>query len=441
MTIPADSLTNPRVTASPLTTGRPDRATRRISPHEPARYTSGEICRALRLLFLCLASLPVLCAPVRVDRGFSHYLFVWARPADKAQPDFLAVIDALPQSPSYGRVLTAISAGFPGMAHHTNYQMPANGILFANDYDLGLTFRFDLRQPRAPKLLGHFGAAGIYTHPHSFVRLPSGNLLATYQTVGEANSEPGALVELDPEGKVLRASAAAAPNVEKFIRPYSLAVVPALDRVVTTSFDMYETGLSHVVQIWRLKDLRLLKTIRLPAGPRPELGESSAEPRLLADGRTVLVSTFTCGLYRIAGLGGNNPEAVFLHDFGGKNCAVPVVAGRYWYQPMGDRHEIVTLDISNLSRPREISQLTLGPKDFPHWLALEPSGRRIVLTGYFGLANQVVVLAVGPGGRLAVDQRFHHGPASEPGVRLDMEKWPHGGSGPAIPHGAVFSNP
>jgi len=393
------------------------------------------------VFFLCLASCSLFCAPAPAGRAFSRYLFSWAMPADKTRPDFLAVIDALPQSPSYGRILTTISAGFPGMAHHTNYEMPPNGILFANDYTRSLTFRFDLRNPRAPKLLGHFGAAGPYTHPHSFFYLPNGHVIATYQTVGETNSEPGALVELDPEGKPLRISPAAAPSVAKFIRPYSLTVVPALDRVVTTSTDMYKTGVSHVVQVWRLKDLRLLKTIRLPAGTRPVLAENSAEPRLLADGRTVLVSTFTCGLYRIEGLAGNDPTAVFVHDFGGKNCAVPVVAGNYWFQPVGDQHKIVTLDISNLSQPKEISQVTLGPKDFPHWLALEPSGRRIVVTGYFGLVNQIVILTVGPQGRLSIDRRFHSGPASEPGIRLDMKHWPGGGSGLAIPHGTVFSNP
>jgi hypothetical protein len=393
------------------------------------------------ILFLSLASLVLFCAPVPAGGGFSHYVFAWAMPSDKSQPDFLAVIDALPQSPSYGRVLTTISAGFPGMAHHTNYQMPANDILFANDYTRGLTFRFDLRNPRTPKLLGHFGAAGPYTHPHSFFLLPGGNVLATYQTVGDTNSQPGALVELDPEGRPLRISPAAAPAVDAFIRPYSLAVVPALNRVVTTSYDMYKTGTSHVVQVWRLSDLRLVKTIRLPAGPSPRLDQSSAEPRLLSDGHTVLFSTFTCALYRMEGLGGNDPKAVLVYDFGGKNCAVPVVAGHYWFQPVGDQHKIVTLDVSDPSRPRKISELTLGPKDFPHWLALEPSGGRIVVTGYFGLLNQVVMLDVGPDGRLAVDQRFHSGPASEPGIRLDMKKWPHGGSGPAIPHGTVFSNP
>ncbi len=159
----------------------------------------------------------------------------------------------------------------------------------------------------------------------------------------------------------------------------------------------------------------------------------------MADGQTVLVSTFTCALYRIEGIAGNDPKAVFVHDFGGKNCAVGVMAGRYWFQPVGDEHKIVTLDLSNLARPKEVSELKLGPKDFPHWLALEPGGRRIVMTGYAALTNQVAMIDVGASGKLSVDSRFHSGPVNEPGIRLDMKKWPHGGTGAAIPHGTVFS--
>ncbi len=375
----------------------------------------------------------------------SPYLFVWARSADTSQPDFLAVIDALSSSPMYGDVITTVSSGIPvNLAHHTEYSMPPGGILFANDYTSGLTFRFDLRDPRSPKLLGVFGAAGPYTHPHSFVHLPDGHVLATYQMKGPMNHAPGALVELDGEGRLIRSSAAADPSVEKFIRPYSLAVVPALDRVVTSSADMYKTDISHVVQVWRLSDLHLLKTIRLPAGPRGVEGVDSSEPRLLADGRTVLVPTFNCGLYRITGLEGDSPSASLLYDFGGMTCAVPVVAGHYWIQTVAKLHAnaVVALDISELSKPVEAGRVTLGPRDWPHWLALEPDGKRLALTGYQDLQNQIVVINLGESGSLSIDPLFHNSQSGdEPGIRLDSKHWSHGGSGSAVPHGVVFSLP
>lgn len=93
------------------------------------------------------------------------------------------------------------------------------------------------------------------------MRLPNGNTLATYQFKGQPDVAAGALVELDPVGKLVRASDAS-DATDSFIRPYSLVAVPALDRVVTTSAPMMATDkASHVIQVWRLSDLKLIKSI------------------------------------------------------------------------------------------------------------------------------------------------------------------------------------
>ncbi|MCU1311271.1 MAG: hypothetical protein JWO20_2396 [Candidatus Angelobacter sp.] len=415
--------------------------------------------------FLCVAS--GAWAPAKPKP--SKYLFAWARSADTSQPDFLAVIDALPTSSAYARVIASISTNVPvNLAHHTDYEMPAGGVLFANDYSSGLTFRFDLRDARSPKLLGMFGAAGPYTHPHSFFHLDNGHVLATYQMRGFLNRAPGALVELDAEGKLIRYSDAADPAVEEFIRPYSLAVIPGLDRVVTSSVDMYNAGISHVVQVWRLSDLKRLKTVRLPPGPRGVEGVNSAEPRLLRDGRTVLVSTSNCGLYRMIRLEGDDPSAELIYDSGaGTSCAVPAVAGNFWIQTVNhgkpqmplidleghshavadnfeasEGHELIALDVSDASKPVEVSKLALAPQDYPHWLSVEPSGTRLVLTGYEKMQNRIVIINVGEHGELTVDSRFHDAASGgEPGIRMDSSRWPHGGAGAAVPHGVVFSRP
>ena len=53
------------------------------------------------------------------------------------------------------------------------------------------------------------------------------------------------------------------------------------------------------VQLWRLSDLTLLKTIILEAPSGTDANRGPVEPRVLEDG-TVMVSTDRCGLYRIA---------------------------------------------------------------------------------------------------------------------------------------------
>lgn len=370
----------------------------------------------------------------------SPYLFIWAGDADRKESDFLAVIDARANSKRYGRIVTTLPVGISNnYPHHTEHEMPLGGILFANGFGSGQTFRFDLSDPTRPRVLDSFGAAGKYMHPHSFVRYANGNVIATFQMRGHQNDQPGALVELDPKGLVLRVSDAADPGVEKFIRPYSLAVVPTLDRIVTSSADMDEKDSSHVVQVWRYSDFKLLKSIYLQ-GPE---GIDSAEPRLLSDGRTVLVSTFTCGLYRIVNLESESPEAEFIHAFGGKNCALPVVAGRYWVQTVPDSHALVSLDLSNPSKPVEVSRLVLGENDKPHWISLEPNGERIVLSGGGGaLESRISIAKINrKNGKLNWEESFREAGSKQRGISFDRARWPHGATGRAIPHGAVFSRP
>ena len=106
------------------------------------------------------------------------------------------------QSHTYGEVITTLPVGAVGtVPHHTEYEMPADGVLWANGFAAGRTFRLDLRDPTRPRLAGSFGDAGLFSHPHSFARLPNGHVLATFQHRTEAGVVgTGGLVELDTAG-------------------------------------------------------------------------------------------------------------------------------------------------------------------------------------------------------------------------------------------------
>ncbi|MGN6058021.1 MAG: hypothetical protein ACTHOI_05500 [Sphingomicrobium sp.] len=390
---------------------------------------------ALAFAFLALS------APGRA----SDYLYVWGMetrdpstsmpPASTMGRDFLAVFSVRLGSSDFGRLVAMLPVGTRAqMAHHTNYELPLDGRLFASDYMSGQGYVFDLSRPAHPKLVASFGDAGPYTHSHSFERLPNGNTLATYQFRGQPDVAPGALVELDAAGRLVRSSDAADRSVEPFIRPYSVVALPKIDRVVTTSASMLPTDKSsHVVQLWRLSDLRLLRTVVLP---QPEhygkaVANSASEARLLPDGRTVLVVTAGCGLYELDDLAGENPRAKFVYDFGYRACGVPTVVGHYWVQAATSGHSLISLDVRDASHPTEAGHLTLEPDVLPHWLAHEPNGNRIVVTGYGKLATRAIFATLDPKtGRLTL------GPH-----RIDFDRqWPDGWKGPAMPHASLFSN-
>ena len=111
----------------------------------------------------------------------------------------------------------------------------------------------------------------------------------------------------------------------------------------------------------------------------------------MADGKTLLVSTFNCGLYLMDGLAGDTPSARLVASFPQKKgtyCAIPVIAGHYYLVTVPAWSAVVSLDISNPAAPREVSRVSLGADDVPHWIAISPDQRRVVMTGYQGMQHR-----------------------------------------------------
>jgi hypothetical protein len=375
----------------------------------------------------------------------SRHLFVWAWDVDKGDNDFLAVIDVDRRSSTYGHIVRTLPAPGGRGAHHVEYEMTTSQ-LFANSFDSGRTFVFDLSDPEHPRLFSEFGDAGPYSHPHSFARTPPGNVLGTFQGLASDHYAVGGLVELDEHGKMIRGTTAA-DRVDPDLRPYSVTVVPQIDRVVTTTADMHGRLTGRSVQIWRLSDLTLLHTVLLPPGPRGDEQLHPAEARVLADGKSVMVTTFRCGMYVLTRLDGD-PVATFARSFpwsavAGEDtdCNVPVRFGKFWVQPVGTTGSLVVLDVSTPEKPVIVDELNFGVDARPHWLALEAGGKRIVMTGGGTLAGGAYLIDVDPvTGKLQLARDLPATASGIPGIRFDRDEWSHGKTGPAFAHGAVFNH-
>jgi hypothetical protein len=95
---------------------------------------------------VCAVALLLFCANASFARQGS-YLFIWAGDDAKAGSDFLAVLDADPDSPHYGRAVASVAVpGKSGTPHHTELEMPHGGFLFANAH--GAVFS---REPDVPE--------------------------------------------------------------------------------------------------------------------------------------------------------------------------------------------------------------------------------------------------------------------------------------------------
>lgn len=373
-----------------------------------------------------------------------HFLFAWTGDIENKGYDFLAVIDADPASPMYGRLMTTLVTGQQTMrVHHTEYVMPASGMLFANDHDAGRTFIFDVREPLHPKIVTSFTDMAGYMHPHSYLRLPNGHVLATFQHAhhaddGVAMAATGGLVEIDDSGKVIRSASSADPSFPgALLMPYSLVVLPEIDRVVSTNSSMHEEGIFRGVtyQVWRLSDLKLLKTEYFDVGENRYAQISPEEPRLGPDG-SVFVQTLGCGLERITGVDSQEPHSKLVYTFPGDWCGVPTIVGHYLLQSVPGTNGLIALDITNAAAPKEVSRLKLGDTYRPHWTGWDASTHRLVVTGSEPRLYLVKLdLATGA---LAIDEAFHDADGKA-GFNFADREWPHGWKGSGKPHGAVFS--
>lgn len=400
-------------------------------------------------LIILLAACAALPAPRQSEKSSptGHYLFAWTGAADQKGNDFLALIDADPASPNYGHLITTLATDQPtGYVHHTEYTMPASGMLFANDHNAGRTFIFNLRDPLHPTLETSFTDMDGYMHPHSFLRLPNGHVLATFQHAHhEMNSgsqgQTGGLVEIDDNGKVIRSASNADPAFpDALLTPYGLVILPEIDRVVSTNSSMHVDDIFSGVtyQVWRLSDLKLLKTEYFDVGENRYAQISPEEPRLGPDG-SVFVQTLGCGLERITGINTDQPTSHLVYTFPGNWCGVPTIVGHYLIQPAPNVHAAIVLDIANAAKPVEVSSVKFDANYFPHWTAWDPKTGRLVITpGRDGDPRLYLLKFDQQSGTISMDESFHDADG-KPGFNFVDRSWPHGWKGTGRPHGAVFS--
>lgn len=264
------------------------------------------------------------------------FLLVWS--SDKRtddnllDPDFLAVIDADRESPTYGKVLTtapieavagkhllAELGAVPGLpsnllneAHHMNeelfigpdghkYLFPA-GLISAN------IFKCDVTDPlHIPTCTLAVDSSKVdhFSGTDDLKVLPNGHLIATYMgakngphpTLPPTLTTPGGLVEFTPTGTVVAEYAAAKaggptryrPSINGvtdaglLAHPHGLDIRPDLDVLITSdNADPLSLAISTpteqhqdfgtTVRLWQLSDLAAgpQKIIQVPDGPRVE---------------------------------------------------------------------------------------------------------------------------------------------------------------------------
>ena len=353
-------------------------------------------------------------------------------------------MDADPASSTYGRVVASKDVGIPGaMAHHIELSLSAGHPLFASDFMTGQIFLLDVSDPRSPRVTARIDSVPGYRRPHSFARLRNGHVLATLQFGnGDVPGDPGGLAEFDADGHLVRTrSAADAQFAGAHIRPNGIELLPAIDRMVTTSMPMDDERTADVLQVWRLSDLRLLHTIALPVAAGDTVTHMPYDSRTLPDGHTVMVNTYYCELYRLFDLDTDNPHVEPVHPtraLHGEGCAVSAIVGHYLVVPAATAHEVVSFDVTDPANPAEVSSLRVDSTFYPHWIAVDAGTDRIVVNSSESGEPRVLLAHLdSKTGTLSIDAAFREAGSVEPGISFDHEQWRRAGAAPTA-HAAVF---
>ena len=417
-----------------------------------AKYVARGVCAAVS----CLMVLLWTSGPELEAQGRGRFLAAWSGDEDRADGDFLAIVNVDSSSADYGHVVATVPAGEHATnPHHTEHAFASGHTLFASGFAGNRIFRFDLANPLAPTLAGSVAIPSGFAFSHSFERLPSGHVLATMQAQNGQRRGPGGIIEYRDDGTVIRVASAHADGATSTLRPYSLAPVPEHDRLVTASNRMGvppwhplrgvldEEPRGADIQLWCLSDLTLLRTIALPASGGLDLHLQPNEPRVLQNGTTVLVTTARCGLWKVGDLEAETFAAELVYDFEARGCAVPLSVGHFWIQSVGSTRQVVVLDVQDSSHPVKVSHAQFDDQQLPHWLAFDERESRIVMVNAPGDAidRRIWMLDFDEEtGRLTLDESFGNAGSDRPGVNFDRAAWPHGVTGAAIPHGSVFLN-
>jgi DNA-binding beta-propeller fold protein YncE len=329
-------------------------------------------------------------------RGEPSYLFVCAGDQARKNPDFLAVVNFDEDSSNYGKVIAQAPLPEPGATgnefHHIG--LSADGKVAACGGLLSVlkgqkeVFFWDVSDPGAPKFISA-AAPPLSAITDEFHALPEGGFLVTMMG-GAMGHAPGRVAEFDRQLNLIHEHPDNPPD--DGFNPHGIAVRPEINLMVTSDFICPSTTLDAVpgglelrgsVRVWDLKRREILRNISIPnAGGTIDVKLIPGDPHERG---------FTAGMLddHLYLLDTRRGTARPVFDFssiakGGWPQLVRITSdARRLFISMNQAGKVVMFDISEPDEPRVLKVLDLGPGSGPHYIALTPDERRLVISDYF----------------------------------------------------------
>jgi methanethiol oxidase len=230
---------------------------------------------------------PYMKALIKGQEDFVHVWTLgvkgWGDGSDK-----LVTIDANPRSKTYGKVVSSVSVGSRGEAHHMGFTDDRR-FLWAGDLDDSRIFVFDVgSDPSKPKLvrtIADLPARSSLVGPHTFYAIPGRVLVGTLSNARDNGGATGLAVYNNQGDFVQRYALPTGMlgGVQGDGYGYDLAINPRKNVLLTSSFtgrDNYLRDLGslikdaeamkrfgHTMVVWDLKAMQPRQILDVPGAP------------------------------------------------------------------------------------------------------------------------------------------------------------------------------
>jgi selenium-binding protein 1 len=222
-------------------------------------------------------------------KGQEDYLYVWTLGVKGMGDgsDKLVTLDVNPKSPKFGQVVTQISVGGRGEAHHAGFTDDRR-FLWAGGLDDSKIYIFDIHtDPAKPKLVNtidDFAKRTGLVGPHTFYALPGRMLIGALSNTKDDGGATG-MALYNNKGEFIRKydipAGAAMKGADGY--GYDLAVNPARNAMLSSSFTgkkNYMTPLGTLIKdegamkqfgntmvVWNLKSMQPEQVLNVPGAP------------------------------------------------------------------------------------------------------------------------------------------------------------------------------
>ena len=223
-------------------------------------------------------------------KGQEDFVHVWTlgEPGLGDASDKLVTVDANPKSKTYGKVVSSVSVGGRGEAHHMGFTDDRK-FLWAGGLDDSKIYVFDVgTDPSKPKLvqtIGDLPAKSGFVGPHTFYALPGRMLIGNLSNAADKGGATG-LALYNNKGTLIEKYAmptATVGGVKGDGYGYDIAVNPAKNVFLTSSFaghknymrelgDLMKDGeamknFGSTMVVWNLKSMQPTQVLSVPGAP------------------------------------------------------------------------------------------------------------------------------------------------------------------------------